>query len=109
MNPTKDAPVAVKHVFNASHIGRDTRHGYTSFVNVLPEYFAGKYWRFYLSSDEVREPRRIDPHKEAISFFIMAPEISTRNRADVSLSLQRFVSILEPQWYDAESDKIRES
>ena len=104
MNPTKDAPVAVKHVLNASHIGRDTRHGYTSFVNILPAYFAAKYWCFYPSSDKVREPSRIDPHKESTSFFIPMPGISTKTWEDTSRSLKRFISVLlKPQWYDVES------
>ncbi len=100
MNPAKDAPVAVKHVFNASHIGRDTKHGYTSFVNILPAYFAAKYWCFDRSSDKVREPSRIDPYKESTSFFTTMLEISTKTWKD---TFQRFVSILEPQWYDVES------
>jgi len=102
MNPTKDAPVATRHVFNASHIGRDTRHGYTSFVNILPAYFAGKYWCFYRSGDRVREPCRIDPHKESISLFTATPEIITKTWADVFLSVQ-------PQWYEVESDEIKDS
>jgi len=105
MNPIKDAPAAVRRLSNASHIGRDTRHGYTSFVNILPAYFAGKYWCFY-PSDKVREPSRIDPHKESISFFITMPEISTKTWGD---TLQRFISTLEPRWYDVESDEIRDS
>ena len=109
MSPAKGAPVAAKYIFNASHIGKDTRHGYTSFVSVLPAYFAGKYWRFCLSSDKVREPSRIDPRKESTSFFIVAPEVSTKNWADIFSSLQRFVSILEPRWCDVESGEIRES
>jgi len=107
MSPAMNAPVAASYVFNASHIGRDTRHGYRSFVNVLPAYFAGKYWCFYLSSDKVREPCRIDPHKESISFFTAA--IGTKTWADIFLSLPRFVSILEPEWYEVESDEIRDS
>jgi len=102
MNPTRDAPVAARHVFNVSHIGRDTRHGYISFVNILPAYFAGKYWCFYRSGDEVREPCRIDPHKESISLFTATPEIITKTWADVFLSLQ-------PQWYEVESDEIKDS
>ncbi len=102
MSPEQDAQVAVKRVFNASHIGRDTRHGYTSFVNILPAYFAGKYWCFYPSGDKVREPSRIDPHKESISLFTATPEIITKTWADIFLSLQ-------PQWYEVESAETRES
>ena len=109
MNPTKDTSVAARHVFNASHIGRDTRHGYTSFVNILPVYFAGKYWCFYLSGDKVREPCRIDPYKESVSFFTVTPEITVKTWGDTFRSLQRFISILEPQWYDVESVETRES
>lgn len=102
MNPAKDAPVAATYIFNASHIGRATKHGYASFVNVLPAYFAGKYWCFYRSGDRVREPCRIDPHKESISLFTATPEIITKTWADVFLSLQ-------PQWYEMESDEIKDS
>ena len=107
MNPAKDTPVAARYVVNTSHIGRDARHGYASFVNILPAYFAGKYWCFYPSSDEVREPSRIDPYKESTSFFTTMPEISTKTWKD---TFQRFVSILlAPQWYDVESVETRES
>lgn len=109
MSPEQDAQVAVRRVFNASHIGRDTRHGYTSFVSILPAYFAGKYWCFYLSGDKVREPSRIDPYKESVSFFTMTPEITAKTWGDTFHSLQRFISILEPQWYDVESVETRES
>lgn len=102
MSPEQNPPVAARHVFNASHIGRHTKHGYASFVNVLPAYFAGKYWCFYRSGDEVREPCRIDPHKESISLFAATPETITKTWADVFLSLQ-------PQWYEVESDEIKDS
>lgn len=102
MTPAKDIPVAARYIFNTSHIGRHTKHGYASFVNVLPAYFAGKYWCFYRSGDEVREPCRIDPHKESISLFTATPETITKTWADVFLSLQ-------PQWYEVESVETRES
>lgn len=102
MSLQQNPPVAARHVFNASHIGRHTKHGYASFVNVLPAYFAGKYWCFYRSGDEVREPCRIDPHKESISLFTATPETITKTWADIFLSLQ-------PQWYEVESDEIRDS
>ena len=102
MTSAKDIPVAARHVFNTSHIGRHTKHGYASFVNVLPVYSAGKYWCFYRSGDRVREPRRIDPHKESISLFAATPEIITKTWADIFLSLQ-------PQWYEVESVETRES
>ncbi len=109
MSPEQNPPVAARHVFNASHIRRDTRHCYTSFVNILPAYFAGKYWCFDLNSDKVREPSRIDPHKESISLFTATPEIIIKTWADILLSLQKFVSILEPQWYEVESDEIKDA
>lgn len=109
MNPAKDAAVASKRILDVSHIGRDTRHGYASFVNILPAYFAGKYWCFYHSADKIREPSRIDPYKESASFFIVPPEITTKTWGDTFRSLQRFISILEPQWYDVESVETRES
>lgn len=109
MSPEQNPPVAARHVFNASHIRRDTKHGYASFVNILPMYFAGKYWCFDLNSDKVREPSRIDPHKESNSFFIVPPEITAKTWGGTFRSLQRFISILEPQWYDVESVETRES
>lgn len=109
MSPAKDTPVAAMDILNASHIGRATRHGYTSFVNVLPAYFAGKYWSFNLSSNKVREPSRIDPYKESASFFVVAPEITTKSWYDTCRSLQRLTSDLEAQWYDTEGDKVRDS
>ncbi len=109
MNPAKDAPVASKHTLNVSHIGRDTRYGYASFVNILAMYFAGKYWCFYPSGDKVREPSRIDPYKQSVSFFIVPPEITAKTWGDTFRSLQRFISILEPQWYDVENVETRES
>lgn len=110
MSLEQNPPVAARHVFNTSHIGRDTRHGYTSFVSILPAYFAGKYWCFDLSSDKVREPCRIDPHNESTSFFNAPPAVSTETWEDIFNRLQRFVSVLlEPQWYDVESVETRES
>jgi len=102
MTPAKDIPVAAGNILNTSHIRRHTKHGYASFVNVLPAYFAGKYWCFYRSGDRVREPCRIDPHKESISLFTATPEIITKTWADVFLSVQ-------PQWYEVESDEIKDS
>lgn len=108
MSPAMNAPATSRHIFNTSHIGRDTKHSYISFVNVLPEYFAGKYWCFYFSGDKVREPSRIDPHRESVSFFIVSPTTETRVQ-DVSPHLQKFVSILESEWYDPESDAVKNS
>ena len=103
MNPVKDAPEAAKYVCSASHLRIDTKHGYASFVNVLPAYFAGKYWCFYRNSDSIREPSRIDPHKESISLFTVTPEIIiTKTWSDIFLSLQ-------PQWYEGESEEIKDS
>ncbi|MBM3118489.1 MAG: hypothetical protein FJ006_02890 [Chloroflexi bacterium] len=99
------------HAYDTSHIARDTRQGYASFVNLLPMYFAGKYWCFYLSDDKVREPRRIDPLKESVSFFFATPEIaSVHIGEDVFLSsFRKFVSSLAIKWYDFEGEIITNS
>jgi len=99
MSSTTKRPLSARHIVDTSHIDIYSKHSYVSFASVLSAFFAGKYWRFYHSSDEVREPYRIDPDKQSVSFFTAIPEIG----------FQRLISNLIPQWYDIESEELPNS
>lgn len=99
MSSTTKSPMPARRIVDTSHISIYSRHSYLSFTSVLPAFFAGKYWRFSRSCDEVREPYRIDPYKQSASFLTATPEVG----------FQRLISNLVPQWYDIESEEFSNS